>query len=81
MSEITATSTRQWSCNSIQGSESRPVTARSQTGASSSSRHISNHVVAVLEGRGVSRDVGTAVLDSDTGNVYFAQVCHRSLSS
>ena len=75
MSEITATSTRPWSCNSTQRPQSRPVTARPQTGASS--RHTSSYVVAILEGRGVSRDVGIAALDRDTGNVYLVQVCHH----
>ena len=31
--------------------------------------------MAVLEGRGVSREVGIAALDKDTGKVVLVQVC------
>ncbi|KAI0932941.1 hypothetical protein AcW2_001415 [Taiwanofungus camphoratus] len=51
---------------------SRPTTARPQTAASS--RHESSYIVAVLEGRGVAREVGLAALDKDTGRVALIQL-------
>lgn len=51
---------------------SRPTTARPQTAASV--RHEGSYVIAVLEGRGVSREVGIAALDRDTGHVMLVQV-------
>ena len=54
-------------------SHSRPNTARPQTAASS--RHDpGNYLVAVIEGRGVGREVGIAALDKDTGRVAVIQV-------
>ncbi|KAI0735804.1 muts domain V-domain-containing protein [Earliella scabrosa] len=54
-------------------SHSRPNTARPQTAASS--RHDSgNYLVAVIEGRGVGREVGIAALDKDTGRVAVIQL-------
>ena len=53
--------------------QSRPTTARPQT--ATSVRHEGSYVVAVLEGRGVSREVGIAALDKDTGKVVLVQVC------
>ncbi|KAH8111431.1 muts domain V-domain-containing protein [Phellopilus nigrolimitatus] len=47
--------------------QSRPATARPLTAASS--RHEGSFVVAVLEGRGVGREVGIAALDKDTGQI------------
>ncbi|PCH33162.1 hypothetical protein WOLCODRAFT_93032 [Wolfiporia cocos MD-104 SS10] len=52
--------------------QSRPATARPQTNASS--RHEASYVIAVLEGRGVSREVGLAALDKDTGRVSLIQL-------
>lgn len=52
--------------------QSRPTTARPQTSASSP--HEGSYVVAVLEGRGVGREVGIAALDKDTGKVILIQV-------
>ncbi|KAJ3510448.1 hypothetical protein NLJ89_g4672 [Agrocybe chaxingu] len=52
--------------------QSRPTTARPQTAASV--RHEGSYVIAVLEGRGVSREVGIAALDRDTGKVVLVQV-------
>ena len=51
---------------------SRPTTARPQTAASI--RNEGSYVIAVLEGRGVSREVGIAALDRDTGHVMLVQV-------
>lgn len=52
--------------------QSRPTTARPQTAGSV--RYEGSYVVAVLEGRGVSREVGIAALDKDTGKVMLVQV-------
>lgn len=50
----------------------RPPTARPLTTASS--RHESSFVVAVIECRGIGREVGIAALDRDTGQVDLIQV-------
>ncbi|KAI5118520.1 hypothetical protein M0805_007689 [Coniferiporia weirii] len=52
--------------------QSRPTTARPLTAASS--RHEGSFVVAVLEGRGIGREVGIAALDKDTGQVDLIQL-------
>ncbi|KAI0727611.1 muts domain V-domain-containing protein [Fomitopsis betulina] len=52
--------------------QSRPATGRPQTAASS--RHESSYVVAVLEGRGVAREVGIVALEKDTGRVSLIQL-------
>ncbi len=52
--------------------QSRPATARPQTAAST--RHDASYVIALLEGRGISREVGMAALDKDTGRVMLVQV-------
>lgn len=51
----------------------RPTTARPQT-ATSTARREGSYILAVLEGRGVSREVGIAALDRDTGHVMLVQV-------
>ncbi|KAH9949472.1 muts domain V-domain-containing protein [Amylocystis lapponica] len=60
------------SVSRLRTAPSRPATARPQTAASS--RHESSYVVAVLEGRGVAREVGLAALDKDTGRVALVQL-------
>jgi DNA mismatch repair protein MSH4 len=50
----------------------RPGTARPMTAASS--RNEGSHIIAIVEGRGVSREVGLAALDQDTGCVMIVQV-------
>ncbi|KAK0475108.1 muts domain V-domain-containing protein, partial [Armillaria novae-zelandiae] len=52
--------------------QSRPATARPQTTAST--RHDASYVIALLEGRGISREVGMAALDKDTGRVMLVQL-------
>lgn len=52
---------------------SRPTTARPQTAASSRGPE-GSFIIAVLEGRGVGREVGMAALDKDTGRVALIQV-------
>lgn len=53
---------------------SRPPTARPQTGVSTVMHPEGNYVIALLEGRGVSREIGFAALDRDTGNLVLVQV-------
>ncbi|KAI0369881.1 hypothetical protein BV20DRAFT_1036163 [Pilatotrama ljubarskyi] len=57
---------RPWSAHS------RPTTARPQTSASS--RHDGSFIVAILEGRGIGREVGMAALDKETGRVALLQL-------
>jgi hypothetical protein len=52
--------------------QSRPGTARPQTAAST--KRDASYVLAVLEGRGVGKEVGIAALDKDTGRVNLIQV-------
>jgi hypothetical protein len=52
--------------------QSRPTTARPQTAVSVINE--GSYVIALLEGRGVSREVGIAALDKDTGKVMLVQV-------
>ncbi|KAF8908829.1 muts domain V-domain-containing protein [Mucidula mucida] len=52
--------------------QSRPTTGRPQTAASV--RRDASYVVAILEGRGISREVGMAALDKDTGRVMLVQI-------
>ena len=60
--------------------QTRPTTARPQTTASTVRRE-GSYVIAILEGRGVSREVGIAALDRDTGHVMLVQVCRfRSIT-
>ena len=51
---------------------SRPGTARPQTAASSPPE--GRFIIALLEGRGVGREVGMAALDKETGRVALIQV-------
>lgn len=53
--------------------QSRPPTGRPQTSASTVRRE-GSYVVAIVEGRGVSREVGIAAVDRDTGHVMLVQV-------
>ncbi|KIJ98256.1 hypothetical protein K443DRAFT_104257 [Laccaria amethystina LaAM-08-1] len=76
MSSSTSNTKRQYRSLSRQSrpwtSQSRPTTARPQTAAST--KHEGSYVIALLEGRGVSREVGIAALDKDTGKVMLVQV-------
>lgn len=62
----TGQSARPWTA------QSRPTTARPTTAAST--RHEASYAVALLEGRGVSREVGLAALDRDTGICILVQI-------
>ncbi|KAF7762129.1 hypothetical protein Agabi119p4_8722 [Agaricus bisporus var. burnettii] len=53
--------------------QSRPATGRPTT-AASTTRHEASYVVALLEGRGVSREIGMAALDKDTGLCVLVQI-------
>ncbi|KAJ3517535.1 hypothetical protein NMY22_g13946 [Coprinellus aureogranulatus] len=55
------------------GRSTRPGTARPQTGMSTVLQE-GNFVIALLEGRGVSREVGLAALNKDTGEVSLVQI-------
>ncbi|KAF9466889.1 muts domain V-domain-containing protein [Collybia nuda] len=50
--------------------QSRPTTARPLT--SGSVRHEGNYVIALLEGRGIGREIGMAAINRDTGKVMLA---------
>ncbi|KAJ3843139.1 muts domain V-domain-containing protein [Lentinula raphanica] len=52
--------------------QSRVSTARPQTSAST--RYEGSFVIALLEGRGLGREVGLAALDADTGRVVLVQL-------
>ncbi|KAJ4485332.1 muts domain V-domain-containing protein [Lentinula aciculospora] len=52
--------------------QSRVSTARPQT--STSTRHEGSFVIALVEGRGVGREVGLAALDKDIGRVVLVQL-------
>lgn len=74
---------RPWTGQSARTSTVRPATGQSRPGTgrpttAASSRHEGSFVLAVLEGRGVAREVGIAALDRDTGRVMLIQVRHRS---
>ncbi len=58
-------------------SYSRPGTARPQTSASS--RYEGTYIVAIVESRGVGREVGIAALDKETGRVSLVQVNEASV--
>ncbi|KAJ7222335.1 muts domain V-domain-containing protein [Mycena pura] len=58
--------TRPWTAHT------RPGTARPTTAAST--RQDRSYIIAVLEGRGVGREVGLAALDKDTGRVMLVQL-------
>ncbi|KAG8701977.1 MutS protein msh4 [Ceratobasidium sp. 395] len=59
---------------------SRPSTGRPTTGASTNGDQ-SSYVVAVLEGRGVAREIGMAALDKATGRCVLFQVTSPSIHS
>ena len=67
---------RSWATKSAGGrlntAQSRPGTGRPQTAASS--RREASYVLAILEGRGMGKEVGIAALDKDTGRVNLIQV-------
>jgi hypothetical protein len=43
---------------------------------SASTRYEGTYVIALLEGRGVARELGMAALDKDTGKVILVQVLY-----
>ncbi len=52
--------------------QSRPGTTQATTAATS--RFEATFIIALLEGRGIAREVGMAALDRDTGRVMLIQV-------
>ena len=68
---------RTYSGSEQRTAESRPTTARHQPTVSVI--HEGSYVIALLEGRGVSREVGIAALDKDTGKVMLVQVIITTL--
>ena len=52
--------------------QSRPTTGRPLTSASS--RFEGTYVVAILESRGIGREVGAACIDKNSGKVVLIQV-------
>lgn len=56
--------------------QSRAATATGRPQTATSVRREASYVVALLEGRGVSREVGMAALDKDTGRVMLVQVAY-----
>ncbi|KAJ7591554.1 muts domain V-domain-containing protein [Mycena floridula] len=61
------TTVRPWTAQSA-----RPTTARPQTAASV--RNEGSYVIALVEGRGIGREVGMAAIDKDTGRVMLVQL-------
>ncbi|KAJ7079998.1 muts domain V-domain-containing protein [Mycena belliarum] len=66
-SRPTTNQTRPWTA------QTRPGTARPTTAASA--RHEGSYVIALLEGRGVAREVGIAAMDKETGRVMLLADC------
>uniref|UniRef100_A0A0W0G5I1 DNA mismatch repair proteins mutS family domain-containing protein n=1 Tax=Moniliophthora roreri TaxID=221103 RepID=A0A0W0G5I1_MONRR len=52
--------------------QSRPTTARPQTAAST--RYEASYIIALLEGRGIAREVGMAAMDMETGRIVLVQL-------
>ena len=48
---------------------------------SASTKHEPSYVIALLEGRGVAREVGMAALDKNTGKVMLVQVSDYNLDA
>ncbi|KAI3621717.1 hypothetical protein WG66_016688 [Moniliophthora roreri] len=55
--------------------QSRPTTARPQTAAST--RYEASYIIALLEGRGIAREVGMAAMDMETGRIVLVQACSK----
>jgi DNA mismatch repair protein MSH4 len=53
--------------------QSRPSTAQVPTTAATT-RHDTSFIIALLEGRGIAREVGIAALERDTGRAMLIQV-------
>ncbi|THH14058.1 hypothetical protein EW146_g6239 [Bondarzewia mesenterica] len=78
-SRLGTDASRPWTTQSFSTTTARPKTAQSRPGTArpttaASSRHEGSFVIAVLEGRGVAREVGMAALDRDTGRVMLIQL-------
>ncbi|KAI0271729.1 muts domain V-domain-containing protein [Gloeopeniophorella convolvens] len=80
MQSYTDSTARPWTAQSRETTatrprtvQSRPTTARPTT-AASSRHHEASFIVALLEGRGIAREVGMAALDRDTGRAMLIQL-------
>jgi DNA mismatch repair protein MSH4 len=86
MSSHPDNSTRLWTGHSRATSFTRPRTGQSRPGThvpptAATSRFEASFIIALLEGRGIAREVGIAALDRDTGRAMLIQVaasCHRA---
>ena len=71
---------RPWTGQSRATSLTRPRTGQSRPGTTQApttavtSRHDASFIIALLEGRGIAREVGIAALDRDTGRAVLIQV-------
>jgi DNA mismatch repair protein MSH4 len=79
MQSYSDNTTRPWTGQSHSASIARPRTAQSHPGTAqattpANSRYEASFIIALLEGRGISREVGIAALDRDTGRVMLIQV-------
>jgi DNA mismatch repair protein MSH4 len=71
--------TRPWTGQSRTTSLTRPRTGQSRPGTAQATTAVTSHyeasfIVALLEGRGIAREVGIAALDRDTGRMVLIQV-------
>jgi DNA mismatch repair protein MSH4 len=72
--------TRPWTGQSRTTSLIRPRTGQSRAGTAqvpttaATSHYEASFIVALLEGRGIAREVGIAALDRDTGRAMLIQV-------
>lgn len=79
MQSYTDNTTRPWTAQSRSASIVRPRTTQSRPGTAqattaATSRYEASFIITLLEGRGISREVGIAALDRDTGRVMLIQV-------
>ncbi len=72
--------TRPWTGKSRTTSLTRPCTGQSRPGTAqapttaATSYYEASFIIALLEGRGIAREVGIAALDRDTGRMMLIQV-------
>jgi DNA mismatch repair protein MSH4 len=76
MRSFSDNATRPWTGQSHATSATRPRTGQPTQvpTTAATSRYEASFVIALLEGRGVAREVGIAALDRDTGRVMLVQV-------
>jgi DNA mismatch repair protein MSH4 len=79
MQSFSDNTTRPWTGQSRATSVTRPRTGQSrpctaQAPTTAATRYEASFIIALLEGRGVAKEVGIAALDRDTGRVMLIQV-------